>query len=159
MTTWHVGYSWLEEKVLDWLSEFNWLEKLQTWRNNSQLGKKAAWLENVNGGVKRKWRYGVVYAEGSALTRVPLLVSIGRCLSRSINNLCCNRKSVPMIGLVTSVPRNCQVRGCGSPNSRIYCQKLLVFDRIILSLQCDITFLETMQQSSQKHANGSSSGN
>lgn len=42
------------------------------------------------------------------------------------------------------------MRGCGSPNSRIYCQKLLVFDRIILSLQCDVTFLETMQQSSQK---------
>lgn len=63
----------------------------------------------VDGELERKLRNVVGHGEGSASTCVPFLVSIRCRLSRSTNNLCCNRKSAPMIGWVTSATRNRQV--------------------------------------------------
>ena len=69
-----------------------------------------------DGGIVRKFRWGVENGEDFALTRVPFLVSIRCCLSRSTNNLCCNRKSALIIGCVTLATRNRQVNGVGDRN-------------------------------------------
>ena len=61
--------------------------------------------------------------EESASTRVPFRVSRKRLFSRSTTNLCRNRKSVPTIGWLTSAKTNFQVRGRGSPKSRVNCLK------------------------------------
>ena len=74
-------------------------------------------------GVETELMRGVGSGEGFASTRVPFRVSIRRRCSKSTNNLCFSRKSAPTIGCVTSATRNRQVRGRGSPKSRVNCQK------------------------------------
>ena len=66
--------------------------------NDGKSSRRRVKRSPVDGGTERKLRWGLGHDEDSASTRVPLLVSMRRRLSRSTNNLCCNRKSAPMMG-------------------------------------------------------------